>query len=962
MCKLKIIIFLLIICAIQSSFSQQDVNSVLDYTLSYRGLTRDDITIPIDFFSAAEKSPTNDSKLMLPLVRDMMINPLRSFAWLDSVSEWGNVPLRTNMINAFDLIDSNTGKGIFSDTFLLGIRISSPDLDSFLKDLIWISKHAKEERTKLLSVLSLDEKKFLSKYLLSIVEESDNDDTTNFDIFKYNVERDSSIWVSQKVMDILSKVNIHQIKNICYNNFLDCYNEYDYNLQRFDYLKDEKLESIDNQYVKGDFVFYYDEDGIRIAIGGPGKNIYNGRFDFIIDLGGDDVYNINNENPIFSENGQGSFSCIIDLSGNDYYTTKSNFSLGGALFSSSFIFDKEGDDIYNCKSVGLGAAIGGIGMIYDESGNDTYHGLSFTIGAGCFGVGLVVDRKGNDTYIANSYSEGFGMTEGVGAIIDNTGNDSYLVDARSLDIGRYNDHYVSMCQGYGLGMRPFYAGGIGLIIEGEGNDIYNCDIFGQGGAYWYSLGAIVDKSGHDKYNGYQYAQGAGIHLAVGLLKDYDGWDFYQSDGVSQGCGHDFGFGLLYDVKGNDNYSAYSLSQGAGSADGIGMLIDESGLDGYLTKDPYNTRGYGNPRREYGSIGVFLDMSGNDYYSTAGPDSTISNTSTWGVMNDFYLTDLPSQISGNYYKVPLDTLTALKQKGESWFTLDDYFIMAKTIEPRFSLWQQYGFDRLVDDSLASSQYILTKLGSFDARESLVLINLSHKIEISVNNSLVNRLSEYLAGKGDMTQSEVSFACYIIGETRNPFGKETLLKLTYDNNVRVRSSALNALGKIKIDTTNSAFIEQVSQRLIELANENNTRKLFNKDLAYAFRNYHTANNLNALLELLSNKFYGARFLAANDLMDYWKAYPDRLSDELTANISSDRTTFQAFLNSLTDLPDGKFKSVFDYIMTLSISQDEIINLNLIDLLKLKLTETTEDVYIKYYNRMLDELKPKSVLKVK
>jgi hypothetical protein len=55
-----------------------------------------------------------------------------------------------------------------------------------------------------------------------------------------------------------------------------------------------------------------------------------------------------------------------------------------------------------------------------------------------------------------------------------------------------------MCQGYGLGLRPYYAGGIGLIIEGEGNDIYNTDIFGQGGAYWYSLGAIVDKSGHDK--------------------------------------------------------------------------------------------------------------------------------------------------------------------------------------------------------------------------------------------------------------------------------------------------------------------------------------------------------------------------------------------------------------------------------------------------------------------------------
>ncbi|MBK7158973.1 MAG: hypothetical protein IPH77_10530 [Ignavibacteria bacterium] len=68
------------------------------------------------------------------------------------------------------------------------------------------------------------------------------------------------------------------------------------------------------------------------------------------------------------------------------------------------------------------------------------------------------DRNGNDVYLANSYSQGFGMTKGVGAVADDKGNDNYLIDARSLDIGRYEDHYVSMSQGYGLGLRPCYAG------------------------------------------------------------------------------------------------------------------------------------------------------------------------------------------------------------------------------------------------------------------------------------------------------------------------------------------------------------------------------------------------------------------------------------------------------------------------------------------------------------------------
>ncbi|MBK6537292.1 MAG: hypothetical protein IPG09_05785 [Ignavibacteria bacterium] len=190
---------------------------------------------------------------------------------------------------------------------------------------------------------------------------------------------------------------------------------------------------------------------------------------------------------------------------------------------------------------------------------------------------------------------------------------------------------------------------------------YSTDIFGQGGAYWYGLGCIADKSGTDKYNSYQYAQGAGIHLAVGLLKDYNGWDFYTSDGVSQGCGHDFGFGLLYDVKGNDNFSAYSLSQGAGNANGIGILFDESGRDGYLNKEPGNTRGYGNSRREFGSLGIFLDASGEDFYSVGGMDSVISNSSNVGVMNDYYLKDnssVPSGTNSKYLSIQTE-ITPLK---------------------------------------------------------------------------------------------------------------------------------------------------------------------------------------------------------------------------------------------------------------------------------------------------------------
>ncbi len=949
---------------------ERDINTIFNQTLSYRGLTREDISIPIEFFTAAEKSPTNDAKLMLPLVKDMMVNPLRSMTWLDSVSELdGNVIVSLKYFLEI-LVGHKTNVNLY---------VYSGTLSNHTKFIIKEIEDIRHRFKRNLNKLSVEEKKDLSDNILSIFEDEESENSDNFDIFKFNMQRDSSIIISKHTMDILSSLDRNYLLE-CYDQWAHFWGLYqslgdstiidtDEMVQLSEPFNDLKfLKSYNTGYVSGDLYYYSDKNGIRIAIGGPGKNIYTGDFDFIIDMGGDDVYNINRPTP--SRQGEpplqgGEFSCIIDMSGNDFYTTSSDFALAGGLFSSSFIFDKEGDDIYESKGAGnLGAAIGGLGLLYDEKGNDVYKGISFSIGAGCFGVGLLVDREGNDFYIANSYSQGFGMTQGVGAIVDNKGNDSYLIDSRSLDIGRYNDHYVSMCQGYGLGLRPFYAGGIGLIIEGEGNDIYNTDIFGQGGAYWYSLGAIVDKGGHDKYNGYQYSQGAGIHLAVGLLKDYDGWDFYQSNGVSQGCGHDFGYGMLWDVKGNDNYSAYSLSQGAGNADGIGILIDESGTDGYLNKFPANTRGYGNPRREYGSIGVFLDASGEDYYSQPGYDSTLINSSYWGVFNDYYDKDLPSQVSGDNFKVQVDTIinTSKGSVITANYSIEDYFIMAKTIEPRFSGWQEYGFRKLIEDSLSSAKYLLTKLGTSDHRETQVMRVLAQKIQKPVADALMSKLSGYIQTKSGMTQPEVSFACYIFGETRNAQGKDALLHLTYDDNYRIRSSAINALGKIKYDTTDIEFVNKVSNRLSELAKENSDKKLYNKDIAFALGNYKTSESFTALLSMMYNSYYGARFVAAENMKSFPQLPLITAVDSRSPEIPNGEIPLIAFMQSLTVIDDTNFKIFVSFIKMMPEYGTDAVKINLLEILRLRRGKSSEPGFLDWYDSEINALQSYMKLKVK
>ena len=944
---MKVLILLALFCTAYSHAQERNINDILKYTLSYRGITERDITIPIDFFSQAEKSPTNDAKLLLPLVRDMMIIPMSSNQWLDSISSKSNTN-RSGLVRLmFDLLSYK--KLDFED---ISIEYGHKDLEAvsiFIKENI---SQDKSRMNKALTKISDEDKNFLSKHLLSILDEGDDDYPNVSDILVYNQRRDSSLDRSKRVMDILTKMygpdeelnSPGSLRNFSLSNLHFALTIEELITQ---HVKNEPLDNKNTNYVQGGFYYYSNENGIRIAIGGPGKNTYTGKFDFIIDLGGDDIYNVDHPPLTKGELSMGGFSCIIDLAGNDYYTTSSDFALAGGLFSSSFIFDKSGDDYYESKGSGnLGAAIGGLGLLYDEKGNDTYKGLSFSIGAGCFGVGLLVDREGNDFYIANSYSQGFGMTQGVGAIVDNKGNDSYLIDSRSLDIGRYNDHYVSMCQGYGLGLRPFYAGGIGLIIEGEGNDIYNTDIFGQGGAYWYSLGAIVDKGGHDKYNGYQYSQGAGIHLAVGLIKDYDGWDFYQSNGVSQGCGHDFGFGMLWDVKGNDNYSAYSLSQGAGNADGIGILIDESGTDGYLNKYPSNTNGYGNARREYGSIGIFLDASGTDYYSKPGFDSTLTNSSTWGTANDFWLGDLPEQVSGDNYKVPVDSASNSNPSNNSIpntnpgnYSTADYFAMAKTIEPRFSLWQEYGFRKLIEDSTNTAKYITTKFNTTDHRDVQVFRVLAIKIQWSIAHELIEKLRLYTLGQAVYTQSEISMICYVFGETRDPSAKEYLLKLTGDSNYKIRSSAINALGKIKYDQGDAAFLSKAAERLRTLAMEDSDKKLYRKDITFALNNFRTPENIPVLMHLLKDDFYGPRFVASDNLRAFGDSYFAYINESAIYSISDSHTWLNPFLYSLLSLNEGNFRSVIELLLEKFPNSDGLMYENIVDVLKQRKQSSTD-----------------------
>jgi hypothetical protein len=326
-----------------------------------------------------------------------------------------------------------------------------------------------------------------------------------------------------------------------------------------------------------------------------------------IDPGGDDEYAFSGPSR------PGAFTLIIDAGGNDLYLTKDSLHTSSANLGLGLIADLAGSDRYLGSNFAYASALFGFASLFDGAGHDYYEGRCASLGFAFFGTAVLQDESGNDVYSASLMSQASASTRGAAFLLDRGGDDRYLARPTFQDDLRYTDHYIQMVQGFSTGFSPDYSGGIGVLRDTRGNDVYLADIFAQGTGYWYALGMLIDEAGEDRYEAHQYAQGAGVHIAVGAALDFGGSDHRAAKGVSQGCGHDLGFGYLFDKAGNDNYLATDMSQGAGSANGLGILQDAEGDDMYTSLNLDMTLGHADMRRDRGSFGLFLDRAGWDRY-------------------------------------------------------------------------------------------------------------------------------------------------------------------------------------------------------------------------------------------------------------------------------------------------------------------------------------------------------------
>ena len=353
----------------------------------------------------------------------------------------------------------------------------------------------------------------------------------------------------------------------------------------------------------------------------------------VMDLSGDDVYHTGGgtadaDHPV---------SVVIDASGNDRYETQNpQPAFGAAILGFGILLDMDGNDTYSSHGFySQGCGIAGIGLLRDEAGDDTYKAIGTSQGFGMFGVGILSDHSGNDTYQAYTESQGCGMTMGFGLLCDVLGDDHYTANDSDIIFPspQSDKHNSSMCQGAGYGPRRDYldahslAGGVGMLLDSAGNDVYSGGVFSQAVGYWYGIGILDDRSGNDQYNAVWYGQSATAHMGISYLDDGSGDDIYTATmSVTCGAAHDLSTSLFVDESGNDQYRQAANALGRSLNSSVALFADLQGDDHYQATESlgqsvnFSSTGW---RAETWTTALFLDLSGTDsYLADRGKDNTL----------------------------------------------------------------------------------------------------------------------------------------------------------------------------------------------------------------------------------------------------------------------------------------------------------------------------------------------------
>lgn len=372
----------------------------------------------------------------------------------------------------------------------------------------------------------------------------------------------------------------------------------------------------------------------------------------VLDVGGNDEYE-------FLPRGDAhTISVLLDHRGNDRYVTAApGADPSSATLGYGILWDTEGDDRYQGTEQAQGSALFGAALLVDGGGSNRFVASSRSQAHAVGGLAVLASAGGDDEFTAQTYSQATGGPGGVAVLVDPGGNDRYTLGNVPLvrPSPQLPDRNTSMGQGAGYGMRGIFfdgrstAGGIGMLLDLAGNDLYEAQVFAQGVGYYEGLGLLLDDGGDDRFDAAWYAMGAGVHHAAGILLDRGfGNDAYRSSHeMVLGSGNDLSVGVFVDEGGDDDYAVGQLSLGMAHANSTGIFVDAAGRDSYRVGSTTcralgvsYMHAWGNARENLPSLGLFLDLGGDDSYPAHC--TRVANDRLWAGPRTWPLLDLRSE--------------------------------------------------------------------------------------------------------------------------------------------------------------------------------------------------------------------------------------------------------------------------------------------------------------------------------
>ena len=384
-----------------------------------------------------------------------------------------------------------------------------------------------------------------------------------------------------------------------------------------------------------------------IVIGGKEPNTYDldsmGDVALVIDLGGENTFydgTVSIDRPLLVN---------VNLGGHNNYRSMKPAVQGGSILGVSMIVNAEGGNRYEAKDLAQASTIGGVGIIVEFGGDNVYQGKCRVQAQAIGGLGIIISHGTGNSYHAGMWGQGLGGPLGFGIIDDIGGHDHYYLGG--LYVNSYKPEtpgYEGFGQGVGAGIRQVADGGIGMLLNGGGHNVYEFDYLSHGGGYWCGLGFARDFGGYSKrliarksFYGAErteasfqrFSCGWGCHYAMGFCFDDRGHSTFEGTIMGSGMGWDCSVGALCIFAGDNHFeAAQSLVQGCGAQGSLGILYqygDNSKFEGWGQGYASSNLTYHNPMDCGGNFSFLVCYGAGNAFGCGAKENSIVQRGTSG---------------------------------------------------------------------------------------------------------------------------------------------------------------------------------------------------------------------------------------------------------------------------------------------------------------------------------------------